>query len=113
MSALRRAVLASAFVASSCAGVQLPKESLSHPGALLFNGYTHEQVDCWVCHNGDGRGSGRGPSLVARVPKKSDERLGQLIREGKGRMPGYQAYLSDDEVAQLVSWLRAAFPRTE
>lgn len=110
---MRSTILVLAFVVSSCAGVQLPKESLSDPGALLFNGYVHEKVDCWECHNGDGKGSPKGPSLVARVPKKSDERLVQVIREGKGRMPGFKDDLSDDEVTQLVTWLRAAFPHAE
>lgn len=110
---MRFAVLVSAFVVSSCAGVQLPKDSLADPGALLFNGYTHEKVDCWRCHNGDGLGSAKGPGLALRVPKKSDERLAQVIREGKGRMPGFKDDLSDDEVTQLVAWLRGAFPHAE
>lgn len=110
---MRSTVLVLAFVASSCAGVQLPKESLSEPGALLFNGYVHEKVDCWHCHNGDGTGSAKGPALTRRVPKKSDERLVQVIREGKGKMPGFKDDLSDEEVTQLVTWLRAAFPHAE
>jgi mono/diheme cytochrome c family protein len=98
-------------LASSCAGVQLRREALSEPGALLFNGYTRDAVDCWRCHGGDGAGAARGPGLASRVPKKSDERLALIIREGKGTMPGFQRVLSDDEVTQLVAWLRAAFPR--
>ncbi|MEW6432124.1 MAG: cytochrome c [Myxococcota bacterium] len=107
---MRSIVIVLAVVVSSCAGVQLPKASLVDPGALLFNGYVHEKVDCWECHNGDGNGSGRGPGLALRVPKRSDERLAQVIRDGKGRMPGFKDELSEAEVAQLVSWLRAAFP---
>lgn len=110
---MRSLVFAALFVASSCAGVQLPKDSLSDPGALLFNGYTHEKVDCWRCHNGDGNGSAKGPGLALRVPKKSDERLATLIRDGKGRMPGFKDDLSDAEVTQLVSWLRTAFPHSK
>jgi mono/diheme cytochrome c family protein len=99
--------------AASCAGVPLPRESLDNPGALLFNGYTKDKVDCFRCHNGDGRGSGRGPSLAARVPKKSDERLGKVIREGDGPMPGFKDSLTDEEVGQLLGWLRASFPQTK
>jgi mono/diheme cytochrome c family protein len=99
--------------AASCAGVPLPKESLSDPGALLFNGYTKEKVDCFRCHNGNGQGSGRGPSLAAKVPKKSDERLGKVIREGEGFMPDFKDNLTDEEVGQLIGWLRASFPQTK
>ncbi|MEW5737599.1 MAG: cytochrome c [Myxococcota bacterium] len=101
------------LLATSCAGVPLPKESLSDPGALLFNGYTKEKVDCFRCHNGNAQGSGRGPGLATRVPKKSDERLGKVIREGEGFMPSYKDDLTDEEVAQVIGWLRASFPQAK
>jgi len=106
------AVALAAVTLTACAGVQLPKESLSDPGALLFNGYVDEKVDCWNCHNGNGQGAGRGPNLAYKVPKKSDERLTQSIREGRGFMPAFR-HLSDEQVRQLIAWLRTSFPQAK
>ena len=95
---------------AACAGVQLPKEQLRTPGELLFNGYTKAEVDCWHCHNGDGKGSGRGPALPSRVRKRSVDQLRETILNGDGFMPKFRAKLTDDEVTQLVTWLQEAFP---
>ena len=106
---MKRSVLVVlAVVGSACAGVQLPKEQLTEPGALLFNGYVKTDADCWHCHNGDGKGA-RGPSLAVRVPKLSAEAIKKTIREGDGFMPKYDT-LSDDEVNLLTTWLQATFP---
>jgi mono/diheme cytochrome c family protein len=108
---MRLAIAALALAAfTTCAGVQLPKESLSDPGALLFNGYVDDKVDCWNCHNGNGQGAGRGPNLANRVPKKSDERIHKVIKEGSGFMPAFRN-LSEEQVTQLISWLRTTFPQ--
>lgn len=98
------------LAASSCAGIPLPKDTLTDPGALLFNGYVRPAVDCYACHNGDGKGA-RGPSLAREVRETSAEKLAAIIRKGPGPMPAYGAdVLSDDELGQLVSWLKATFP---
>ena len=54
--------------------------NITNPGALLFNGYTEREVDCYRCHNGDGAVTWRGPALSKRVPKLSDA----LRAKGKG-----------------------------
>lgn len=105
-------VMMLALWTSACAvGVQLPREELTSPGALLFNGYTNPKVDCFRCHNGDGKGA-RGPSLIKRVPASSDEELRKVVTKGGRRMPSFGEKVSDDEVTQLVEWLRQAFPGT-
>ena len=92
---------------TGCAGVPLPKESLTDPGALLFNGYVRPNVDCFSCHNGDAKGA-RGPGLARAVREHSAEKLGALIRKGPGPMPAYATdVLSDEELGQIVSWLRS------
>ena len=40
----------------SCAGTQTPKDRITDPGELLFNGQTVSGIDCYSCHNGDGTG---------------------------------------------------------
>lgn len=109
MSAPMRAFLVVTLLSSACAGIPLPRESLSDPGALLYNGYTSPKVDCFRCHNGDGTGVW-GPSLVKRVPRLKAEKLATVIRQGPGSMPKYEAdVLSDAELQQLVDWLKGSF----
>jgi mono/diheme cytochrome c family protein len=105
---VRRLRATLALLTLSCAGVPLAREGLTDPGALLFNGYTRADVDCYACHNGDGRGA-RGPALIFKVPRLSEDKIARTIRNGKGMMPKYGEKLSDDEVAQVVSWLKATF----
>jgi mono/diheme cytochrome c family protein len=104
-----RALLVSVAIGFvSCAGIPLPREGLSDPGALLFNGYVRPDIDCYVCHNGDGRGA-RGPALLYKVPRLSPEKINRLIQSGSGMMPKYTGKLSDEELAQLVAWLKLTF----
>ncbi len=103
-----RRLTAMALLTMSCAGVPLAREGLTDPGALLFNGYTRPDVDCYTCHNGDGRGA-KGPGLIFKVPRLSEDKLARTIRNGKGLMPKYGAKLSDDEVNQVVTWLKITF----
>ncbi|MHB8419960.1 MAG: c-type cytochrome [Myxococcales bacterium] len=95
---------------AGCAGVQLPRASLNDdPGALLFNGYTKPDVACFKCHNGDGSGSGRGPSLATRVPKLTDEKIVETMDKGPGIMPSFKDTLTAAEKRQIVLWLRSRF----
>lgn len=87
----------------------LPREALEHPGGLLFNGHVKPKVDCWRCHQGDGRGA-RGPSLVMRVPALSNSRLRKVITQGFGFMPGFRKHLTEEEIDALIAWQRAEFP---
>lgn len=104
-----RALLVLSLLSTACAGIPLPRETLTDPGALLFNGYTTPKVDCFRCHNGDGKGAW-GPSLVKRVPALKAEKVARVIRQGDGVMPKYEAsVLSDAELQQLVDWLKATF----
>ena len=97
---------------SSCAGVPLARESIQDPGQLLFNGYTNPEVACYRCHNGDGHGA-RGPDLAKRVPGLTDEGIKNTILDGKGFMPAHKGKIKDEEVAQIITWLRASFPKAE
>lgn len=94
---------------AGCAGVPIPREQLSDPGALLYNGYVRPEVDCYVCHNGDGTGA-RGPAVHTKVPRLSEEKLASVIKSPKGFMPKYGAKMSDEEIALVAKWLKATFP---
>lgn len=91
------------------AGVQLTRETLKDPGQLLFNGYVNPKVNCFKCHNGDGRGAGRGPDLSPKVAKLTDAAMLDAIEKGKGFMPGFKDESTPKERQEMVTWLRQAF----
>lgn len=96
---------------SACAGMQVPREELSDPGALLFNGYTRPEVTCYRCHNGTALGSGKGPSLARRVPKHTAQEIFDTVRQGDKKMPKFSPKkISDEELHQVIAWLQATFP---
>lgn len=101
-------VVAVAF-AAGCAGKQLPKETITASGQLAFNGYSESKVSCYRCHNGDARGTLRGPNLSKRVPGKSEEDLELTIHNGKDDMPAFKGKLTDKEMDDIVEWLHAQF----
>lgn len=107
---LRPLVIAmvAAFSVAGCAGVQLARSDVAHPGQLLFNGHVKEEVNCYRCHNGNARGSMRGPSLEG-TPQLSDSEIVEYIDEGEGIMPSFADKLTSDEKAQIVAWLRQEF----
>lgn len=101
-------VAAAAVSFAGCAGVQLAKSEIEHPGQLLFNGHVKPDVNCFKCHGGDARGSMRGPSLDVTA-KMSDAEILEYINEGEGIMPSFADELTADEKAQIVGWLRQEF----
>ena len=100
--------LLSSFAVGCHTGSALPPQSLDSPGGKLFNGYAKEDVKCYSCHNGDGRGA-NGPNLGERVPKLSDSEILSAINEGPSYMPSYNEDLSEAEKRDLIAWLRQRF----
>jgi mono/diheme cytochrome c family protein len=94
----------------SCAGTQTPKDRITDPGEMLFNGQVVTTIDCYRCHNGDGTGTWKGANLAERVPRLTDGALIKTINEGPGRMPGYKGKIDDQQMAALTAWLRGRFP---
>jgi mono/diheme cytochrome c family protein len=67
-------------------------------------GYKLFDHNCAHCHGDDARGD-EGPDLHGL--RKSDARLEKIIKEGvKGEMPAFGKKFSDDEVKELVGYLR-------
>ena len=76
-------------------------------GAAVFTG------KCAMCHGKGGAGdTGMGKSMglkdlgSADVQKASDADLAKLIADGKGKMPAYKGKLSDDEIKNVVTFIR-------
>lgn len=111
LSKVKRQCLSGAAVAlvlAGCAGVPLPREQLSDPGALLYNGYTKPKVNCFICHNGDGKGA-RGPALVSKMTRLSEEKVVRVIRDARGFMPEFGSKMTDEEIVQVARWIKSTF----
>jgi alcohol dehydrogenase (cytochrome c) len=67
---------------------------------------------CASCHGTEGAGGELGPSIVARIPLRTDADLAAVVREGLpgAGMPAFST-LSSTESADLVAFLRTLRPR--
>jgi len=77
------------------------------------NGHDLFKAKCSMCHGEDGSGNTPiGQSMKARdlaspeVQAQSDQQLSDIIRNGKGKMPAVGKDLSDEQVRELVAFLR-------
>lgn len=77
------------------------------------------KAKCAVCHGADGSANTVvGKSLKMRdlrseeVQKQSDADLHVITACGKGNMPPYKAKLTDDQIKQLVSYIRVLAHKT-
>jgi cytochrome c6 len=68
---------------------------------------------CQVCHGADGKGdSPAGKKLGVKdfhspeVAKMSDAELFDITKKGKDKMPPYDKKLNDDQIKQLVKYIR-------
>jgi len=67
---------------------------------------------CQVCHGPDGKGSAAGQKIGVKdfhspeVAKQSDEELFNATKQGKGKMPAYDKKLTDDQIKQLIKYIR-------
>jgi alcohol dehydrogenase (cytochrome c) len=67
---------------------------------------------CAACHGTDGTGGELGPSIIARIPRRTDTDLEAVIREGLSGagMPSF-ANLTKTESTDLIAFLRTLRPR--
>lgn len=66
-------------------------------------------TNCATCHGQTGEGSGWAPNLYDRVPLRDDPSIVQTLIQGKGGMPAWGALLSDQELSNLLAYLRPTF----
>ncbi|HYL09644.1 MAG TPA: cytochrome c [Candidatus Acidoferrales bacterium] len=72
------------------------------------------KAKCAVCHGPDGKGDTvMGKKLAVKsfqspeVAKESDTELFDITKKGKGKMPGYDKKLTDDQIKELVKYIRS------
>jgi cytochrome c6 len=68
---------------------------------------------CQVCHGADGKGTAAGQKLGVKdfqspeVAKQADADLTKITKEGKGKMPKYDGKLTDDQIKELIKYIRS------
>ena len=69
---------------------------------------------CAACHGADGKGdTPAGKKLGTKdfhspdVAKMSDTELFDITKKGKDKMPGYDKKITDDEIKELVKYVRS------
>ena len=75
-------------------------------GAQVDRGRRVYAERCAACHGGDAHGGERAPEIRSRVGLRDDAALADLIREGLqgAGMPGTR--INDNDLRDLVAWLR-------
>lgn len=70
--------------------------------------------NCAACHGADGKGDtaiGKSQKLrdlgSEEVQKQTDAQLTDITANGKGKMPAYKGKLTDDQIKQLVVFMRS------
>ncbi len=124
MARVARAVFAALALAAPAAfgadaapqGALLPKDSTDAAvfrGGLVFANY------CVTCHGINADGNGRAARLYTprpanlRMSDKNDDYFGLIIRKGGGMigrsefMPSWEAELTEEQVRDLVAYLRS------
>ena len=71
-------------------------------GATLFR-----DKGCAYCHGANTQGTPKGPSLENVRKKMKAPQIVAQIKNGGQKMPSFEDALSNDEIAQLVAYLRA------
>ena len=96
------------------ARAELAQEA-ERPGKGTYQRY------CVSCHGMDGRGNGgvTGADFVGdarALSEKSDEELSTSVRDGRvgerATMPAHRPILSDEQIAQVVAYVRGRFLQT-
>jgi cytochrome c6 len=87
--------------------------TLALPGRAQADGGALFKAKCAACHGADGKGdTGMGKMFKIRdlgspeVQKQSDEELTKIISDGKGKMPAYGKSLKEDQIKELVAFIR-------
>jgi DNA-binding beta-propeller fold protein YncE/mono/diheme cytochrome c family protein len=68
---------------------------------------------CQACHGADGAGSAAGKKMGAKdfksaeVAKASDTDMIDVTKKGKGKMPGFEQKLTDDQISALIKYIRS------
>ena len=77
-----------------------------------FNGKAPYEKFCMACHGARGESKLIGVPNFSRgetVVSSTDPMLMNVIKNGKGVMPGFQGQIKDTEILDIISYLRMLF----
>jgi cytochrome c6 len=82
--------------------------ALALPPIAAADAAADYKAKCAGCHGADGSKSlmGAKPLNGAEVQGMSDADLNAAITNGKGKMPAYKGKLTDDQISDLVKYIR-------
>jgi mono/diheme cytochrome c family protein len=88
--------------------------SLGAAGARAQDAADLYKAKCQACHGPDGKGdTAAGKKLGAKdfhspeIAKMSDQELFDTTKNGKGKMPKYDGKLTDDQIKDLIKYIRS------
>jgi cytochrome c6 len=94
-------VIISVMVFSLVAALAVP--AVAEDAAALY------KSKCQVCHGPDGKGSAAGQKMGAKPfseVKATDKELVEITKNGKDKMPAYKDKLSEEQINELVKYVR-------
>ena len=103
------AILAGATIALALFGLAPSAGAADDAGAQTY------KSNCVVCHGADGTGSPTGKSLKApdlhsdAVQKMTAAEMITQVSDGKNNMPPFKSTLSEDQIKDVVAYVRATF----
>ena len=67
------------------------------------------KAKCAMCHGPDGKGGKMGTRDFAspEVKAETDAQLTEIISKGKGKMPAYGEKLKENEIKDLIGYVRS------
>ncbi len=74
----------------------------------VFKGQELYNLHCAGCHGTNGEGEMPGMPNFTRAEKliKTDNQLADVVRAGSGVMPSFNGRLAEDEIFDIVSYIR-------
>ncbi len=75
-------------------------------GGQIFQGNKIVNVKCSGCHGALGGGGMSAPKLLDYVKNASSEEFVETVIKGRGGMPPFDGLLKEDEVLQIIDWLK-------
>ena len=81
------------------------------PGLALADGAQLYADNCVACHRPNGLGvKGAFPALAGSVVATGEPKAAALkVLNGRGGMPAFKAALTDDDIAQVLTYVRATW----
>ena len=82
-----------------------PEKAVVHGDASI--GGTTFARDCATCHGANAQGQDLGPNLVEKPILLRPTEFRKVVREGKGRMPGFASVQDQTSYDNVLIWIRS------